>query len=58
MDSAHIHTWYGNVLESHEISGRAYNNISGPVGVGPGVTGVIPLGRAPTDGSDQLPPRP
>ncbi len=31
VDSANASTTYGSVLESHEISGEAYNNISGPV---------------------------
>ncbi len=29
VDSAHTNTNYGSVLENHEISGGAYNNISG-----------------------------
>jgi uncharacterized repeat protein (TIGR01451 family) len=31
VDSANALTTYGSVLEDHEISGEAYNNISGPV---------------------------
>jgi uncharacterized repeat protein (TIGR01451 family) len=30
-DSAHTETWYGGILENHEIVGGTYNNISGPV---------------------------
>jgi hypothetical protein len=30
VDSAHLGTTYGGVLENHEISGGAYNNISAP----------------------------
>ncbi|MCP5098729.1 MAG: hypothetical protein GY943_24525, partial [Chloroflexi bacterium] len=30
VDSAHLATSYGGVLENHEISGGAYNNISAP----------------------------
>jgi hypothetical protein len=31
VDSANVNTSYGGVLESHEIAGGPYNNISGPV---------------------------
>jgi uncharacterized repeat protein (TIGR01451 family) len=31
VDSAHTGTTYGGVLEAHEIEGRPYNNIAGPV---------------------------
>jgi len=58
VDSAYIDTSYGSVLESHEITGGAYNNISGPVGVGSGVTGVTPSLRTPWDAAGELPTRP
>jgi hypothetical protein len=32
VDSANTETTYGAVLEIHEISGDAYNNVAGPVG--------------------------
>lgn len=31
VDSAHIGTTFGGILETHEIFGTSYNNISGPV---------------------------
>jgi hypothetical protein len=30
VDSANVETTYGGVLESHEITGGAYNNVAGP----------------------------
>jgi len=56
-DSANADTDYGGVLEDHEITGGAYNNIDGvrlsaPVGVGP-----LDSDR-PAQPAGLLPPRP
>ena len=41
-DSAHSFTPYGAVVEDHEIIGRPYNNISGPVTVAAVYSGSVP----------------
>ncbi len=59
VDSANAQTSYGGVLESHEISGGTYNNISGPVlSLSGGVGFALPAGGlpVPVTGSS-LPPR-
>jgi hypothetical protein len=33
VDSVNLQTTYGNVLETHEIAGGPYNNITGPTGL-------------------------
>ncbi len=33
VDSVNLQTTYGNVLETHELAGRPYNNITGPAGL-------------------------
>jgi len=43
VDSANDGTTYGAVLESHEVAGGAYNNVSGPVYL-TGVAGGVPVG--------------
>ncbi len=66
VDSANAGTTHGAVLESHEIAGGAYNNISGPVYL-TSVAGGVPesSGDMDTGGlgdpgieADRLPPRP
>ena len=59
VDSVDYATTYGEVLENHEITGGAYNNISGPVPSSAKVSRT-PLGansRGVGD-SSALPPRP
>jgi uncharacterized repeat protein (TIGR01451 family) len=60
VDAANIDTTYGGVLESHEITGGAYNNITGPVLSAPSAVGQTPV--LPTVGGDRsiggLPRRP
>jgi uncharacterized repeat protein (TIGR01451 family) len=64
VDSANMHTTYGAVLESHEIYGGAYNNISGPVlsrsgAMGAGLSAELPTtGDRPPASTRRLPPRP
>jgi hypothetical protein len=48
VDSANAETTYGAVLESHEVSGGAYNNVAGPVGS----TGVASGTRPPSPAGD------
>jgi uncharacterized repeat protein (TIGR01451 family) len=59
VDSAYAGVWYGAVLEGHEISGGAYNNIVGPVLSTLAVDGAseptVRENRIPAHG---LPPRP
>jgi subtilisin-like proprotein convertase family protein len=65
VDSANAGTTYGAVLETHEMSGGAYNNIAGPVymvqepqdgGTPPAAGSSIVADRQPTRYG--LPPRP
>jgi hypothetical protein len=63
VDSANAWTSYGAVLESHEISGGPYNNVSGPVIVQS--AGAMSLPPPVTEGGPEkdisktsLPPRP
>ncbi len=59
VDLANAQTTYGGVLESHEISGGTYNNISGPVlSLAGGVAQALPASgsRSPAI-SSSLPPR-
>ncbi len=64
VDSANANTTYGAVLESHEIVGGPYNNISAAVystgGVGEGMaeTGPPAMGGRLPASSRYLPPRP
>jgi len=64
VDSANTDTTYGAVLESHEIAGGPYNNISGPVyptsGAGgkPAQAEPPAMGDHPPASSRHLPPRP
>jgi subtilisin-like proprotein convertase family protein len=64
VDSANAGTTYGAVLETHEITGGGYNNVTGPVylvevpadaGAQPSVAPPAPAGRQPARYS--LPPR-
>ncbi|HHJ05920.1 MAG TPA: hypothetical protein ENK24_00300, partial [Anaerolineae bacterium] len=59
VDSANANTDYGNVLENHEIEGRAYNNIAGPVFSLENLPrNPLPSGVAnPSLGQNALPPR-
>ncbi|MFP4396044.1 MAG: right-handed parallel beta-helix repeat-containing protein [Anaerolineales bacterium] len=60
VDSANPATTYGAVLEIHEILGRPYNNILGPVSSVAGARSASPaidLGERPAD-EGSLPPRP
>ena len=64
VDSANADTTHGAVLESHEMAGGTYNNISGPVYPTSGVSGATvvtepsDVGDAPTGSFHGLPPRP
>ena len=62
VDSADATTNYGGVLELHEITGGAYNNIAGTTVVARAVGltgGALPEQRVATVPSDLgLPPRP
>jgi len=49
VDSANATTTYGGVLEDHEITGGAYNNVTGPVWVPSGGT-VEVQGTKPAPG--------
>jgi hypothetical protein len=56
VDSADDATTYGAVLESHEISGGPYNNISHVVSPVPGAAGAEPgAAEAPISGVDRPP---
>jgi len=59
VDSANAATTYGGVLESHEISGGTYNNISEPVASLAGGVGLaLPAsGSFAPAASSSLPPR-
>jgi uncharacterized repeat protein (TIGR01451 family) len=60
VDSAHANTSYGGVLETHEILGTSYNNISGTtVTIDPAVQ-IQPVSSedALPSQAKQLPPRP
>ena len=60
VDSAAVGTTYGAVLESHEIRGEAYNNVTGPVvssGVGSEV-GTLAMGGGLPVWYGDLPRRP
>ncbi len=61
VDSANTQTNYGAVLENHEITGLAYNNIAHTTSIA-GVMGETLQGPVtddrPSDFSDHLPPRP
>jgi subtilisin-like proprotein convertase family protein len=49
VDSANADTTYGGVLEDHEITGGAYNNIAGPISVTAATGGAAAAtGRSPT----------
>jgi hypothetical protein len=58
VDSVNLLTNYGGVLESHEITSGAYNNITGTVVIAAGSAAAVP---AAANGqktlSDMLPPR-
>ncbi len=60
VDSANVDTTYGGVLESHEITGSAYNNIAGPLLSAP--SAVDQMQPLPVVGEDRtiggLPRRP
>jgi large repetitive protein len=56
VDSANSQSSYGGVLELHEATGGAYDNIRGPVPAGSSVT-VAPRSQVAAEG-DGLPPRP
>ena len=59
VDSAHAQTTYGGILENHEITGGAYNNISGPVLVTAAAGNGPPAAPAASAASRRyLPPRP
>jgi hypothetical protein len=61
VDSANTQTNYGAVLENHEITGLAYNNIAHTTFIA-GVMGETLQAPVtddrPSDFSDHLPPRP
>jgi uncharacterized repeat protein (TIGR01451 family) len=59
VDSVNLNSTYGGVLESHEISGGSYNNITGPVTASStGEPTEIPVNSSlPPAANDQLPPR-
>lgn len=57
VDSAHIYTGYGNVLESHEISGGTYNNINNTLTVSIAPVADLPPAGDTLISSDTLPPR-
>jgi hypothetical protein len=60
VDSVNFNTSYGNVLENHEISDGAYNNIRGPIFSILNMAGAAapPAGRDPRSTSTgPLPPR-
>jgi hypothetical protein len=58
VDSANAMTTYGGVLESHEISGGTYNNISGPVlSVAGGAAPSAASGSPAAVAGGNLPPR-
>lgn len=57
-DSYNPTTTYGAVREVHEATGGPYNNIAGPVYVGPGLAGERPVWGADPASSGGLPPRP
>jgi hypothetical protein len=54
VDSANTDTTYGNILEGHEVSGGAYNNVGATTLAAP-AAGVSSLQQAPAD--TPLPPR-
>ncbi|MBI5879548.1 MAG: DUF11 domain-containing protein [Chloroflexi bacterium] len=57
-DSASENSWFGGVLENHEMVGGLYNNIYGPVAVVPGNAPVTPQAPASSSvPSGTLPPR-
>jgi hypothetical protein len=60
VDSANTLTTYGGVLEDHEITGGAYNNVSDAVST-LGVTGAVAVpagGAGQSTVPDKLPDRP
>ncbi len=58
VDSVNFLTTYGGVLESHEIIGGAYNNISGTVSTAGETRGLAPVeGKPPSTANEALPPR-
>lgn len=61
VDSANAHTAYGAILEGHELAGKTYNNIGGPVPASFNIVGeeVVEMERPVISvPSDRLPPRP
>lgn len=57
VDSAHINTSYGGVLESHEKTNQFYNNISGPV-VTTADLALAMENKTTATSRHRLPPRP
>ncbi len=58
VDSVNLNTTYGGVLESHEISGGAYNNITHTVSAASLTVALPPAaGSAPPASGGNLPPR-
>ena len=59
VDSANANTTYGAVRETHEITGRPYNNLAGPAyPAGRGAQAVPPPAGSAKQDLGHLPPRP